>query len=237
MTPPLGPALAERPVRAATSDALLEGDLYAPDDPKGLVVYAHGAGSSRHSPRDRRVAQFFAAEGLATLVFDLLTRSEDAQDRWTYRYRFNIPLLSRRLGAALDWARRAPPGRRARIGLFGAGADATATLRVAADRSREVSAVGLLGGKLDLSRETLHRVSAPTLLLAGEKDDAALHRDRLALAALKGPREMCVVPGAGHLFTEPEALETAARRAAGWFVRYLGGSVGPASPVVHRHTL
>lgn len=213
--------LAERPVRTATADALLEGDLYLPDDPRGLIVFAHGSGSSRHNARDRRVIQRLAAEGFGTLVFDLLTRSEDAQDRWTYRFRFDTPLLARRLTSALDWARRSPVSRHLKIGLLGAASDAGAALRVASERARDISAVVLLGGRPEVSREILRRVSAPSLLLVGEKDTGVLHRCRHCLDQFHGPRELCVVPGASHLFLEGETLETAANSASEWFARHL----------------
>lgn len=213
--------LAERPVRTATADALLEGDLYLPDEPRGLIVFAHGSGSSRHNARDRHVVQRLAAEGFGTLVFDLLTRSEDAQDRRTYRFRFDTPLLSRRLTSALDWARRSPVSRHLKIGLLGAASDAGAALRVAAERTRDVAAVVLLGGRPEASRDILRRVSAPTLMLVGEKDNAVMLQSRHALDQFHGPRELSVVPGASHLFLEGDTLEVAARAASDWFARHL----------------
>jgi putative phosphoribosyl transferase len=196
----------------------LPGELSLPPAPTGLVLFVHGSGSSRLSPRNRYVAGVLQQHGLATLLFDLLTVDE-ADDR---RKVFDIELLSRRVGDALDALQRDRPGLAALpVGLFGASTGAAAALRLAAARPQAIAAVVSRGGRPDLALRELPRVQAPTLLIVGGDDDVVLELNREALAALRCAKRLDVVPGATHLFEEPGTLEIAARRAAEWFVEHL----------------
>jgi putative phosphoribosyl transferase len=202
--------------------AVLPGDLVVPENARGLVLFAHGSGSSRRSPRNRQVATSLNRAGFGTLLLDLLTTAEEEVDRRTSAHRFEIALLARRLIGAVDWARGdrrlALP-----IGLFGASTGAAAALVAAAERADEVKAVVSRGGRPDLAGDALERVRTPTVLLVGSLDAQVLDLNRRALAELRAPvKELVVVPGASHLFEEPGALETVARLAAEWFGRYLG---------------
>jgi len=211
----------------------LEGDLEVPDDPIGVVVFAHGSGSSRRSPRNREVARSLQADGLATLLFDLLTEDEDTTDRRTGRHRFDIPLLAHRLVGAIDWL-DAQPGMIDRpLGVFGASTGAAAALVAAAQRPNRVAAVVSRGGRPDLAEGALARVRAPTLLLVGEHDPDVLVLNRRAATALHCPHEVVVVPRATHLFEEPGALEEVARASGDWFRRHLTGKQ-PGNPQAPR---
>lgn len=191
----------------------LPGELQVPEGSGSVVVFAHGSGSSRHSPRNRRVAEYLNGRGLGTLLFDLLTEDE-AADRANV---FDIALLGERLAAAVDWTGRARPG--AGIGLFGASTGAAAALWAAADRT-EVSGVVSRGGRPDLAGDRLALVSAPTLLIVGGRDETVLALNRAALARLRCEAALEVVPGAGHLFEEPGALDLVCRLAANWFTSH-----------------
>jgi dienelactone hydrolase len=199
----------------------LEGTLGIPGGARGVVLFAHGSGSSRHSPRNRYVAQVLRQAGFATLLFDLLTAREEALDERTLSLRFDIPLLADRLAAATDWIASDPDGHRLEVGYFGASTGAAAALVAAADRP-EVGAVVSRGGRPDLAGAALARVRAPTLLIVGGRDPAVLDLNREALQHLAAEKELAVVPGATHLFEEPGALEEVARLAADWFGRHLG---------------
>ena len=200
---------------------VLDGDLRSPGSPKGLVVFAHGSGSSRHSARNRFVAEALNRRGFATLLFDLLTPQED-RDRAA---RFDIALLARRLEAALDWARDESVQRDLPIALFGASTGAAAALVVAARRPGDVDAVVSRGGRPDLAgKEALSRVRAPTLLLVGGADQEVLALNRAALALIGARAELIVVPGATHLFEEPGALAEVATTSAEWLARVLSQS-------------
>lgn len=190
----------------------LDGDLTVPAHPRGVVLFAHGSGSSRHSPRNRMVAGVLADAGLATLLVDLLTVAEDTEvDR-----RFDIGLLTGRLATAADWLHRTTG--RLPLGVFGASTGAAAALRLAADRPAEVRAVVSRGGRPDLAGdETLRRVRAPTLLLVGGADETVLALNERAAAELPATHRLVVVPGATHLFAEPGALERVAAEARAWF--------------------
>ncbi|MCE5232416.1 MAG: phosphoribosyltransferase family protein [Mizugakiibacter sp.] len=206
-----------RAVRVPTDGVVLEGDLRVPAQPRGLVLFAHGSGSSRHSPRNRSVAEVLNAAGIATLLLDLLTPGED-RDR---AMRFDIPLLTARLGAALAWARAEPTLRALPLGLFGASTGAAAALATAATHVAAVAAVVSRGGRPDLaSAQALAAVRAPTLLIVGAADVEVLALNRQALARLQAPAELVVVPGATHLFEEPGTLAAVARQAAAWFGRW-----------------
>jgi putative phosphoribosyl transferase len=205
-------------------DAVLEGDLVVPEGASGLVLFAHGSGSSRHSPRNRRVAARLNEAGIGTLLADLLTPTEEEADRFTGRHRFDIELLSRRLIATIDWL-RAGPARAQRIGLFGASTGAAAALVAAAARADDVRALVSRGGRPDLAGDALPLVRAPTLLIVGGLDVQVLELNQRAFAALGAPeKQLVVVPGATHLFEEPGALDEVARLAADWFQRHLQDS-------------
>jgi len=207
-------------VSIETSHGHLEGTLALPAAAEGLVVFAHGSGSSRHSPRNRAVAEYLNERGLGTLLFDLLTRAEEQQDSGTRALRFDVELLGRRLLLALTWAKRQPALRGLPLGVFGASTGAAAALLAAASKPELVSAVVSRGGRPDLAGGALGQVHAPTLLLVGSADSAVLRLNQSALSELGGVRELCVIPGASHLFEEPGALQAVAKQAADWFVRH-----------------
>ena len=213
--------LAPRPVRLDLAGVTLTGDLSVPASPRGLIVFAHGSGSSRHSPRNRSVAHVLQHGHFATLLIDLLSEEEDLVDAATSEYRFNIPLLANRLIAAVDWARNSPSVALLSIGLFGASTGAAAALIAAERRPAMIGAVVSRGGRTDLAQESLELVTAPTLFIVGGRDEVVIELNRKSLAHLKGPKEMEIVPGATHLFEEPGALEHVARSARDWFGRYL----------------
>lgn len=209
------------PMRFTLGKARLHGELCVPQDATGLVVFVHGSGSSRHSPRNQRVAREFNARGLATLLFDLLTESEQPLDELTRQLRFDIPLLSQRLSGVVDQLRNQAPLRELRIGLFGASTGAAAALITAASRPADVAAVVSRGGRVDLAAQSLARVRAATLLIVGERDEEVLQLNRQAAAQLDCVHQLVTVPGATHLFEESGALEVVARLAGDWFVRHL----------------
>jgi dienelactone hydrolase len=199
----------------------LEGNLTIPEGAAGLVLFAHGSGSSRHSPRNRFVARVLEKSGLATLLMDLLTASEEVVDNQTAELRFNIGLLAERLMFAADWCREQPATRALAIGLFGSSTGAAAALIAAADRADAVRAVVSRGGRPDLAGRTLGRVRAPTLLIVGGEDKTVMGLNEEAARRIPGEVKLEVVPGASHLFEEPGALETVSRLAGGWFASRL----------------
>lgn len=206
-------------VRLPVDGLMLEGDLTVPAQARGLVIFAHGSGSSRLSPRNRAVAEVLHRGAMATLLFDLLSPMEDS-DR---RMRFNVPLLAARLGQAVTWARGVPALQALPIGLFGASTGAAAALMVAAEQPDDVAAVVSRGGRPDLAGAVaLARVTAPTLLIVGGADTDVITLNRQALAQMNGVTELVLVPRATHLFEEPGALERVAALASGWFKRWLG---------------
>jgi pimeloyl-ACP methyl ester carboxylesterase len=211
----------ERPIAISVGGARLLGDLTLPAEPRGLVVFAHGSGSSRMSPRNRAVAQALADTGLATLLMDLLTGEEEAVDLRTRHLRFDVDLLGQRVVATVD-ALGSEPGLGALpVGTFGASTGAAAALIAAADRPERVHAVVSRGGRPDLAGDALARVTAPTLLIVGERDPQVLRLNREAQALLAGESRLEIVPGATHLFEEPGALERVAALAREWFLRHL----------------
>ncbi|SFK48776.1 dienelactone hydrolase family protein [Streptomyces pini] len=199
--------------------AALTGDLTVPDGARGVVAFAHGSGSSRHSPRNRAVAGVLRDAGLGTLLFDLLTEDEERTDTVTAEYRFDIPLLARRLAAAVDWLGGRPDTARLPIGLFGASTGAAAALVAAAEQPGRVRAVVSRGGRPDLAGGALDRVSAPVLLIVGGEDHEVLRLNEQAASRLSAPCTVHVVPDATHLFEEPGTLDRAAAAARDWFVR------------------
>ena len=211
----------ERSVRVHAGDVTLEGDLVVPPGASGIVLFAHGSGSSRHSPRNRYVAGLFQAGGLATLLVDLLTPQEEAVDLRTTHLRFDIGLLAKRLVGASDWLAAQPATSDLHIGYFGASTGGGAALMAAAERPRVVHAVVSRGGRPDLAGDALPRVLAPTLLIVGERDTPVIAMNEAALARLECVKRLEIVPGATHLFEERGALEVVARLARDWFESYL----------------
>jgi len=211
----------ERRVLVPIDGAVLEGDLTVVEAARGIVLFAHGSGSSRFSPRNRRVAETIRAGGTGTFLIDLLTPEEEEEDMRTSELRFNIPLLAERVIHATVWLAEQPETSALRIGLFGASTGAAAALRAAALRPGLVSAVVSRGGRPDLAREMLAAVRAPTLLIVGSADPLVLELNRRAAARLQAVHRLEVIPGAGHLFEEPGALDRVARLASEWFDRHL----------------
>jgi putative phosphoribosyl transferase len=211
----------ERLVRVAAGLVTVVGNLVVPERALGVVLFAHGSGSSRKSPRNRYVAQELADRGLATLLLDLLTPEEEAVDFETAHLRFDIGLLAHRLADATEWLIEQPSTRNLRIGYFGASTGAAAALVAAALRPASIGAVVSRGGRPDLAGDALPRVRAPTLLIVGADDLPVIDLNQEAFARLTCEKRLEVVPGATHLFEEPGALETVARLAGDWFLRHL----------------
>jgi pimeloyl-ACP methyl ester carboxylesterase len=214
----------ERPVRIAVGPVTLAGDLRLPEGSRGIVVFAHGSGSSRHSPRNRHVAALLNEVRLGTLLVDLLSVDEETVDLRTGHLRFDIPLLARRLAGGTGWITRHPDTRDLAVGYFGASTGAAAALAAAAERPDAVRAVVSRGGRPDLAGPALARVRAPTLLIVGGDDVQVLELNRRALAQLRCETQLVVVPGATHLFEEPGALDEVARLARAWFGRHLAAT-------------
>lgn len=198
----------------------LEGALVIPPGAQGIVLFAHGSGSSRHSPRNNFVAQVLQSAGMGTLLMDLLTPREDA----TYETRFDIDLLTRRLERATQWLMDQPSSASLDIGYFGASTGAAAALQAAATLGPSIGAVVSRGGRPDLAMSALDRVQSPTLLIVGGLDDIVIDLNRQAYDKLTAEKHLAIVPGATHLFEEPGTLQEAARLAADWFRRYLGSN-------------
>lgn len=215
----------EEHVRVSTP-VTLEGDLGIPEDAEGIVLFAHGSGSGRYSPRNRRVAQLLREAGLATLLIDLLTPDEEEVDLRTRHLRFDIRLLADRIAGATDWLSQNPDTQDLRIGYFGASTGAGAALVAAAENPGAVGAIVSRGGRPDLAGEALPGVAAPTLLIVGERDVPVIEMNREAMEHIRAEKRLEIVPEATHLFEEPGALEEVARLAAGWFVRYLSPNSG-----------
>jgi putative phosphoribosyl transferase len=208
-------------VAVAFEGGELAGDLTLPDDATGVVLFAHGSGSSRLSPRNQVVAGRLNEAGLATLLIDLLTADEERLDDYTRELRFNIPLLAGRLATCADWLATNPATRNLPLGLFGASTGAAAALICAARQPQRVRAVVSRGGRPDLAGEALPAVRAPTLLIVGGRDDVVLQLNRRAQKEMAPDTTLLVVPNATHLFEEPGALEEVARLASDWFVKRL----------------
>lgn len=208
----------KREVSIDLDGVTLEGTLVLPKGADGVVLFAHGSGSSRHSPRNRYVAEVLHSRGIATLLFDLLTRREESIDQYTGELRFDIPLLAKRLIGATKWIMNGPDTKDLKVGYFGASTGAGAALVAAAELSDGVSAVVSRGGRPDLARDALDAVRVPTLLIVGGDDEPVISVNREALAKLKCPaKKLVIIPGATHLFEEPGTLEAVARAAAEWF--------------------
>jgi putative phosphoribosyl transferase len=212
----------ERKVRVSAGPVTVEGSLGIPNSAGGVVLFAHGSGSGRHSPRNRYVARVLREANLATLLIDLLTEDEEEVDLRTTRLRFDIGLLARRLLGATDWLVQNPDTEQLRIGYFGASTGAGAALVAAAERPDEVGAIVSRGGRPDLAGDALPLVKAPTLLIVGGNDEPVIGMNEEALARMRAAKRLQIVPGASHLFEEPGALEEVARLATVWFARHLG---------------
>ena len=213
----------KEPMTAPLANATLEGNLIVPKAAEGIVVFAHGSGSSRHSPRNQYVAQVLNNAGLATLLTDLLTREEEEVDIKTRQHRFNIDLLSKRLVAVTDWITQNPNTQKLFVGYFGASTGAAAALVAAAQRPGIVTAIVSRGGRPDLAgSQALRNVQAPTLFIVGAKDIQVIDMNESAMRQLDKveKKKLKIVPGATHLFEEPGTLEEVARLAKGWFQCY-----------------
>jgi predicted alpha/beta-hydrolase family hydrolase len=208
-------------VRIPAGAVTLSGELCFPTGASGLVLFAHGSGSSRHSPHNQAVAQIIRDAGVGTLLFDLLTEEEGRVDERTRHLRFDLALLSQRLQDATRWGRDETATRALRLGYFGASTGAAAALLAAAELGATIGAVVSRGGRPDLAGAALSRVPAPTLLIVGGRDELVLRLNEEAFDQLAGPKELAIIPGATHLFPEPGALEEVAQLAAHWFQHYL----------------
>jgi putative phosphoribosyl transferase len=207
-------------VSIPAAEYAIQGDLASAADAQGLVIFAHGSGSSRHSPRNKYVAEILNRSGLATLLIDLLTAGEEAADMRTAEYRFAVPLLADRLLAATDWAAKLPSLARLPVGYFGASTGAAAALVAAAKRPQHISAVVSRGGRPDLAPAWLEEVAAPTLLIVGEFDSDVIVLNRHAAREMSARTEIRIVRGATHLFEEEGALEQVASMATEWFQKH-----------------
>lgn len=197
------------------------GNLKIPEKAEGLVIFAHGSGSGRFSPRNMRVSGILNKNGLGTLLFDLLTAEEEKIDNYSGEYRFNIELLAERLIGVTDWLIKEPSIKSLKLGYFGASTGAAAALTAAAERPNIIHAVVSRGGRPDLAMESLHRVKAPTLLIVGGEDFEVIELNRTAYENITAKKKLEIIPGATHLFEEPGALEEVARLSAEWFAKYL----------------
>jgi putative phosphoribosyl transferase len=207
--------------------AVLSGNLHIPEGAAALVLFAHGSGSSRHSPRNQSVARTLNDAGLATLLFDLFTPEEEAIDARTAELRFNIKLLAKRLVHATNWAKQEQQTRDLQIGYFGSSTGGGAALVAAADAPQDVAAVVSRGGRPDLAGEALPKVQAPTLLIVGGNDDIVIELNEQARDRMRCEVKLEIVPGATHLFEEPGALDKVAKLASDWFLLHAAGSAGP----------
>jgi dienelactone hydrolase len=212
----------ERTVAVPSGSVTLEGTLGVPDGATGVVLFAHGSGSSRFSPRNRYVARVLRDAGIGTLLLDLLSLEEEEVDVVTRQHRFDIRMLADRLVATIDWLAGESATRSLPVGLFGASTGAGAALVAAAERPDRVAAVVSRGGRPDLAGDALARVQAPTLLLVGERDDVVIRLNQIAEARMRAEVRLVVIPGATHLFEEPGALEQVAAAARDWFLLHLG---------------
>jgi putative phosphoribosyl transferase len=208
-------------IHIPAGSVMLSGELIVPEVATGIVLFAHGSGSSRHSPRNQYVARMIRNAGVGTLLFDLLTRDEEAIDLRTRNLRFDIDLLARRLVDATNWLATENETHHLRPGYFGASTGGGAALVAAAELGEKIGAVVSRGGRPDLAGEALPLVKAPTLLIVGGRDVPVIKMNQEAYAQLRCIKELKIVPGATHLFEEPGTLEEVARLAAGWFVRHL----------------
>lgn len=211
----------EKIVHVKAGKTILEGNLAVPNGSKGIVLFAHGSGSSRHSPRNKYVAGLLQEAGLSTLLIDLLTVAEERVDAYTTHLRFDIVLLARRLAGATDWLVDNPETRHLQIGYFGASTGAAAALVAAAKQPDAVRAIVSRGGRPDLAGSSLPDVKAPTLLIVGGDDDQVIDLNEQAREQMRTECRIVIVPGATHLFEEPGKLEQVAKLATDWFRKHL----------------
>ena len=204
-------------VHIPVDSVVLEGSLDIPRGTEALIIFAHGSGSSRHSKRNKYVAQVLSEVGLGTLLFDLLTKEEDM----IYENRFDIPLLAKRLSSVTRWVKERPQTKNLRIGYFGASTGAAAALIAAAEPSSEAGAIVSRGGRPDLAEKFLKHVNAPTLFIVGGNDYIVIQLNQQAYNFIKAEKELRIIPGTSHLFEEPGALEQVAHLAAEWFNKHL----------------
>ncbi len=209
-------------VQVPAGGVTLEGDLNVPQEPRGVVLFAHGSGSSRHSPRNQHVAHVLQEASIATLLLDLLTEDEESLDVETAQLRFDIGLLTKRLLDTTHWLMQQPQIEDIKLGYFGASTGAAAALMAASQASRDVGAVVCRGGRPDLAGSALSTVQAPTLLIVGAEDSTVLDLNRQAMSQLRCEKRLEIIPGATHLFEEPGALDEVARLARQWFEWHLG---------------
>ncbi len=209
-------------VQIPAGGVMLDGDLTVPTNARGVVVFAHGSGSSRHSPRNRYVASELQRVGLATLLFDLLTQQEESVDMRTAELRFDIDLLARRLAEATDWLMGQKQVAHLKFGYFGASTGVAAALVAAAEAPRQLGAVVSRGGRPDLAGQALGKVQVPTLLIVGGEDTRVIDLNRQAMEQLHCEKQLEIIPGASHLFEEPGTLEQVAELAREWFEAHLG---------------
>lgn len=215
----------KRAVEIPADKVQLEGELIVPPEATGIVLFAHGSGSSRHSPRNQYVARTIRESGVGTLLFDLLTREEESVDNYTRHLRFDIGLLANRLAGATRWLKGDKDTQDLRVGYFGSSTGGGAALVAAAALGTDVSAVVSRGGRPDLAGDALPYVTAPTLLIVGEYDEPVIAMNEGALAQLHCEKQLKIVPRATHLFEEPGALEEVARLATDWFHHYLSANL------------
>jgi dienelactone hydrolase len=211
----------ETALKMPIGHVVVEGNLTIPSSAKGIVLFAHGSGSSRFSPRNQYVAREFNKAKIGTLLFDLLTSEEEEQDIFTAEYRFNIELLAERLVGATEWLKKDPQTKNYAFAYFGASTGAAAALIGAAKLPNDISAVVSRGGRPDLAADYLPQVVAPTLLLVGGLDTEVIELNRRAMAQMTTEKKLVIIPGATHLFEEPGKLQEVARASIDWFLRYL----------------
>jgi len=210
----------EESVEIILGDLVLNGNLYLKTDSIGLVIFAHGSGSSRFSPRNRFVAEVLQDNGHSTLLMDLLTESEEKVDVVSRKYRFDIPMLAKRVSEVKDWVRSLPDASELPIGLFGSSTGAAAALIAAAENPKGIKAVVSRGGRVDLAEKYLSKVSAATLFIVGSRDKTVLELNSEAFQKLECEKELKIIEGASHLFEEPGKLKEVAELASMWFSKY-----------------
>ena len=208
-------------LKIPVGNVIVEGNLNLPAQARGIVIFAHGSGSGRFSPRNQYVAKEFNKAGIGTLLFDLLTSEEEEEDMVTAEYRFDIELLAQRLIGATEWLKKDPNTKTLALSYFGASTGAAAALIAAAKLPKDIATVVSRGGRPDLAAEYLSEVVAPTLLLVGGLDAEVIELNRQAMAQMTAEKKLVIIPGASHLFEEPGKLQEVARISTDWFLRYL----------------
>ena len=211
----------ESVVRIPVDEALIEGNLAVPSGAKGVVLFAHGSGSSRFSPRNQYVAKALNNAGIATFLIDLLTKEEEEMDTYTAQFRFDVALLAHRLTGATEWLKTNPATRKLALGYFGASTGAAAALIAAAKLPKDIKAVVSRGGRPDLALDDIPKVKTPTLFIVGGNDSVVIDLNKKAMKSFSAEKKLEIVPGASHLFEEPGKLEEVAKLAIKWFSKYL----------------